>query len=97
VLAAAVGALHLGFLLLLGWMLRDPLQLVYGVPMALPAVLILPVLAAALTMLLLIVAVMSWKGSYWGSLARLHYTLIALASAVFVWQLHFWNLIGWNL
>jgi hypothetical protein len=42
-------------------------------------------------------SVVSWKQRYWGLAGRLHYTLVVLAGAAFVWFLYTWNLLGYHL
>ena len=43
------------------------------------------------------VSVVSWKQRYWSLAGRLHYTLVVLAGAAFVWFLYTWNLLGYHL
>lgn len=59
--------------------------------------LILPQLAALLGALCLWDAARAWKNRWWGPLARLHYSVVALASAALVWLLHCWNILGYRL
>jgi hypothetical protein len=69
---------------------------VFGVSMNYKIVLGVGVLAAVLTVGALIYSVLSWKNSYWGIAARVHYTLVTLAAVAFVWFLNYWNLLGWR-
>jgi CubicO group peptidase (beta-lactamase class C family) len=86
-----------GFLVALGLSLVEPTEFVFGVPMLLRLSLVLPLIGGALTIILLVTSMMAWKGRYWGWGARLHYTLVAAAALIFLWQLSYWNLLGWNL
>ena len=47
-----------------------------------------------LTLGIVVLAVLAWKDRYWGVAGRVHYTLLALAGALFVLFLGYWNLIG---
>ena len=37
-----------------------------------------------------------WKRKYWTGCARLHFTLVVLASVIFIWFLNYWNLFGFR-
>jgi hypothetical protein len=54
------------------------------------------VLGAVLTVGSLVYSVLAWKNSYWGIAARVHYTLVTVAAAAFIWFLNYWNLLGWR-
>jgi hypothetical protein len=69
---------------------------VFGVPPFIKALLVLPVLAAVLTIGLLVFSVMAWKDGYWGIGGRIHYTLVTVAALAFLWSLNFLNLLGWR-
>jgi len=68
----------------------------FGVSPIYRIVLLLPIIAAVLTVGALIYTVLAWKDSYWGVIGRVYYTLVTLASLAFVWFLNFWNLLGWR-
>jgi CubicO group peptidase (beta-lactamase class C family) len=59
--------------------------------------LLLPQIVALLAVLSAVAAVRSWRSRWWGLVVRLHYSLVALASASLVWLLHFWNILGYRL
>jgi CubicO group peptidase (beta-lactamase class C family) len=61
------------------------------------ALLVLPVLTGALTVVLLVLAWMTWKNRYWSLVGRLHYSLVTLAALAFVWLTNYWNLLGFKL
>jgi CubicO group peptidase (beta-lactamase class C family) len=67
-----------------------------GTSLIYKVVLGLGVLSAVLTVGALVYAVLAWKNSYWGVAARVHYTLVTVAAAAFVWFLNYWNLLGWR-
>jgi hypothetical protein len=56
----------------------------------------LGVLAALLTGGALVYMVLAWKNRYWGTAARVYYTLVTAAAVAFVWFLNSWNLLGWR-
>jgi CubicO group peptidase (beta-lactamase class C family) len=61
------------------------------------AVLTLPIILAALTLIITIFAVLAWKNSYWGLGGRIHYALLAAAALANSWFLYYWNLIGYKI
>ncbi|HSK83643.1 MAG TPA: serine hydrolase domain-containing protein, partial [Rubrobacter sp.] len=67
-----------------------------GVSMIYKIVLGVGVLAAVLTPGALVYSVVAWKNSYWGTAARVHYTLVTVAGVALVWFLNYWNLLGWR-
>jgi CubicO group peptidase (beta-lactamase class C family) len=93
----AAGAMCLANLLFLAGMLAviaRGRELLFGITPFARAVLVLPVLAAVLTVSTLILALIALRQGYWGLAGRLHYLLVALAGAAFLGSLHFWNLLG---
>ena len=93
-----VGISILNLLFLVGTMLwGDPaIAPLFGVPLNYRLVLVLPIIAAVLTIGALVYTVLAWKDSYWGIAWRVYYTLVTLASVAFVWFLNNWNLLGWR-
>jgi CubicO group peptidase (beta-lactamase class C family) len=39
----------------------------------------------------------AWKNRYWGPVARLYTTVVALTGLVFIWFLNYWNVLGLRL
>ena len=70
--------------------------IVFGVPPFFKVLLVLPVLAAVLTVGALVFTVLAWKDGYWGIVGRVHYTLVTIAALAFLWSLNFLNLLGWK-
>jgi hypothetical protein len=70
--------------------------LLFGVPLFIKALLVLPMLAALLTVGVLVLTVLAWKDGYWGIAGRVHYTLVTVAALAFLWSLNFMNLLGWK-
>jgi CubicO group peptidase (beta-lactamase class C family) len=94
-----VGITSLHMLFLVGTVLwgMEAMMPLFGVSPIYTIVLVLPVLAAVLTVGALIYTVLAWKDSYWGIGGRVYYTLVTVAAVGFVWFLNFWNLLGWRL
>jgi hypothetical protein len=38
--------------------------------------------------------VLAWAKRFWGWFRRLHYTILAIIAAAWVWMLAFWNILG---
>ncbi|MCK5314540.1 MAG: serine hydrolase, partial [Anaerolineales bacterium] len=91
-----ISALNLIFLVGTALWGMDVLGPVFGVPLIYRLVLVLPIIAAVLTIGALVYTVLAWKDSYWGIAWRVYYTLVTLAAVAFVWFLNFWNLLGWR-
>jgi CubicO group peptidase (beta-lactamase class C family) len=93
--AGAVAALNLAFVGGLVLELGDP-GLLGGDFWRLQQLLLLPLLATALTPAVLLSAALAWRRRLWGLPGRLHYTAVALAAVAFVWFAATWNLLGFN-
>ncbi len=95
-LSGGVSALNILFLIGLLITLMNPLEIGYGIPSILIASFTMALLAALLTVGLPVFTVLAWKNKYWGSMGRLHYTLITFAALAFIWFLNYWNLLGFR-
>ena len=93
--------LNLGFILALCgglvWLLGRPDGLDYGAPVALLAVLTLPLLAGALTVGAACALPVAWSRHRWTRAARLRFTLAVLLLLAFLPFLANWNLLGFHL
>jgi len=68
----------------------------YGVPLLMYAMLVIALVASVLVIGTASFTILSWK-NYWGNLnERVHYTLVTLAIIVFIWQLSYFNLLGFQ-
>jgi len=76
--------------------LSDSTSMMYGVPPLLPYLLVLPLVAAVLTIAALGFTALAWKNRYWGVIGRVHYTLVTAAALAFIWWLNYWNLLGFR-
>jgi hypothetical protein len=88
-----LGALFIILLIGLGLTLSDYMQLATGLSRQFKILLTLPLVIAALALSTLIFAVLAWLKRDWNLGARIHYTLVTLASLAAVWWLAYWNLI----
>jgi hypothetical protein len=61
------------------------------------AVLTLPLVALALTVLAVVLAVRVWREKYWTRGSRLLHIAGVVAAVAFVWFLNFWNLLGYRI
>ena len=68
----------------------------YGEMSAIDLILTVWLAAAAFTILLAALTVIAWKQGFWSPIARLHYSLVALAAMAFIWFLNYWNLLGFR-
>jgi hypothetical protein len=88
--------LFLGFVAGLAATLADPLELVFGLPPALEALLWLPIVGGVLAVVSLLYGLLIWKRGRGRFLARCAYSLVVVAFFVFLWQLSVWNLLGFK-
>jgi CubicO group peptidase (beta-lactamase class C family) len=95
-IAGGMGVLYIIFLMGMFSALSDYMELIFGVPSQLKILLILPILSILLTIGALFFAYVAWKNKYWTVCGRVHYTLVVLASLVFLWFLAYWNLLGFH-
>ena len=96
-LAWAVYALDLLFVVGMAAAISNVGATAYGASPLLIAVLTLSLLSAVLTVGVLVHTVLAWKGRYWGVFGRLHYSLVALSALTFVALLGYYNLLGFRL
>jgi len=100
-MAGSAAILMLLFVLLLSMMMNQT-NLVerfftsITVPLPLILLLIVPVIAAILTLFVIPLTVLAWLKKYWTFQGRIHYTVITAALVAFIWWLNFYNLLGWK-
>jgi CubicO group peptidase (beta-lactamase class C family) len=73
----------------------DPNAIVYGVGTSLKIALAFPLLAAFFTVLVWYFVIMIWANKAGKVLDRLSYSLFGIACTLFLWQLNYWNLLGY--
>jgi CubicO group peptidase (beta-lactamase class C family) len=97
VLAGLLSMLNLIFLLGLGAGIAYSLKtMAPEIPAYFPALLVIPLVTAALAVAVLVLAVLAWRRHTWSFGGRLHYSLVALAGWLFLWFVSYWNLLGFR-
>ena len=94
-LAGGICALNLAFLV--GLAANQDifnLEIAFGLPMVLYALLLVPIATTLLAVLLLPLTVVVWRDRVWSTAARMYYTLVVVAIVVFALFLYYWNLLG---
>lgn len=66
------------------------------IPTSLEVSLVMPIVFVLLTVLVAIAAVQVWRGRYWTTGRRVHFTLVALAAVAVCLFFNQWNLLGWR-
>jgi CubicO group peptidase (beta-lactamase class C family) len=89
-----VSALNLVFMLVI--LLSFGEGLVYGVPLLIRVILVIPIITSILTVVFMAFTVIAWMRGTWSLVSRLTYSLIALASVLFVLFAGYWNMLGWR-
>jgi CubicO group peptidase (beta-lactamase class C family) len=95
-LAGLMVLLQVVFFVGLALVLSDIEKLMFGVPLALKVLLVLPVLSALFLIGTFLYMIMAWIRGYWSGCGRFHYSLIFLAGLAFLLFLNYWNLLGWK-
>ena len=95
--AGVMSILYLVFVVGLFMSVQDEMSIIFGLPMQVKILLAFPLLAALLTLFAIIFMAIAWRKKYWTWCARLHYTLVVLASIATLWFLNYWNLLGYKL
>jgi hypothetical protein len=89
-----ISALNLLFLLVV--LLSFGEALVFGVPPLIRVILVIPIVTSILSLVTLALTVVVWVRGYGSLVGRLYYSLIALASVLFVLFAGYWNMLGWR-
>jgi pimeloyl-ACP methyl ester carboxylesterase len=69
------------------------ISIAFGFPLSSRPLFYLPLIIAALALLIWLAAVLAWTRGYWSGLGRVYYTLLALAAAGFVGVLALWGML----
>src|SRR5262249_5158151 len=95
---AVLGALNLAFVVAFASIFAAGLDdLIFALPKGLYAVLTLPRIGLALTVLAVVMVVRVWREGYWTRGGRLLHTAGVLSAVAFLWFLNSWNLIGYRI
>jgi hypothetical protein len=84
------------FLIGLALSLSDPFEIVYGVPASLKVLLILPFFVILTTVAMCIFFFRSFANNRYSVMSRFYYAILCVVSLLALWQLNYWNLIGFN-
>lgn len=84
------------FVLIFVLSLSDPLEIVYGVPGSIKFALILPFVMIITTLLMFVFVVRNITNHRYSFMSRFIYLVLSLISVVALWQLNYWNLLGFN-
>lgn len=95
---ALIAVVHLVFvaILILTFLRKRLFELSYDVSPVLKAALVLPLIAVALTTLMLVFLFRAWRNQIGALRQRLYFSWTAIAAVAFLWVLNYWNLIGFN-
>jgi CubicO group peptidase (beta-lactamase class C family) len=94
-LAFLVSALNLAFAAGLAVVIIE-VDLEYGMPPAVPALLAVPLATAALTAVLAVCVLVVWRNRLGSPWRRCYLSLVTLASVAFLCWLGYWNLLGFH-
>ena len=81
---------------------RDPYKVMFGIPIALKVILVLPLLAVVLLLAVvmtigtLIYTLVIWKSGKGSIGGRIYYSAVMIALIVALWQLNHWKLLGFH-
>jgi CubicO group peptidase (beta-lactamase class C family) len=89
-----VSALNLVFILVV--LLTFGEELVFGVPLAIRVILVIPIATSILSVATLALTLVAWVRGHGSFVGRLHYSLIAAAAVLFVLFAGYWNMLGWR-
>jgi hypothetical protein len=89
-----VSALNLALLLVL--LLSFNEGLLYGVPLLIHVILVIPIVTSILSVVFMALTVIAWMRGYGSLASRLYASLIALGSVLSVLFAGYWNTLGWR-
>lgn len=68
----------------------------YGMPPWLTSALAIPLVTTALTVAVVIFAIMAWRRGFWSLAGRIQYSILAASAAAFAWSLAYINMLGFH-
>jgi hypothetical protein len=83
------------FFIMLAVGLGDPNSIVYGVPMSVKIALAFPLIAVFFTILVWYFVIMIWANKSGDVMDRLSYSSFGIVCVLMLWQLNYWNLLGY--
>jgi hypothetical protein len=94
VLAAATGLVFI--VLMAAILVGDTSEYLYGAPLNIRLLLVLPLVSAALTAASVVITATAWRDGAVGLAARIHQVLVLSGLLALVWFCWVWNLFGWR-
>ena len=93
-----IGLLNLGFVAgaTVTFAVVGPYGLGHGVPTPIKWLLVIPLVAATLSVALIPLNILAWKRSWWTLSARVLHSLYTVAAIAFIACLNYWNLLGFH-
>jgi CubicO group peptidase (beta-lactamase class C family) len=91
------GISSLNLIFLIGLVINQDkltLEIGFGIPTVIYALLLVALVAALLAILILPLTIVLWRDRVWSVAAMVHYSLVVLGIIVFILFLHYWNLLG---
>jgi uncharacterized membrane protein YhhN len=76
--------------------MNDSSGFVYGVPLDINFLMVIPIVVAGVAAAVMVWTVLAWKDKYWSLWGRVHFTVVMLALAEFLWFANTWNLLGFH-
>ncbi len=83
------------FFIIFGLGMGEPNAIVYGVPTAVKIALAFPLVATFFTVFVWYFVIMIWANKVGKVLDRLSYSFFGVACTLLLWQLNYWNLLGY--
>lgn len=83
------------FFVMLAVGLGDPNSIVYGVPTSVKIALAFPIVAIFFTILVWYFVIMIWANKSGDVMDRLSYSSFGIVCVLLIWQLNYWNLLGY--
>jgi CubicO group peptidase (beta-lactamase class C family) len=77
--------------------MTDPMGPAFGVSPLLAAALVIGVVAALAIAAFAMLMIFAWLLDWWRLAARVHATLVAIAGLLLLWQMNYWNLLGFKI
>lgn len=87
-----LGVFYIGLLQILS----DPTQIVFGVPFSLKVLLVIPFIVILTTFIMMLQLYRIWNQRRHRLWSRVFYFLITIMSIAALWQLYYWNFIGFR-
>lgn len=71
-------------------------DIVFGIPSSMRIALFFPLAAIPMILLMIYSSIYIWKTPKIRKISKLFYTIATLSFILTIWQLHYWNLLGWQ-